>query len=161
MTRLVPYPLQSALLTILWMVMTRFSLGHLLLGGALAVLAGLAMTALHPERATPRNWRVVPRLLRILFVDIIRSNLRVAHLLLTERRGTRQGAFLEVPLHLRSPTALAVLAVILTATPGTAWIEYSHDSQSLILHVFDGAERDHYLSVIRDIYEPLLMEIFE
>ena len=67
MTRLVPYPVQSGLLTLLWMVMTRFSLGHLLLGGALALLAGWAMSSLHPERATPRNWRVVPRLIATLF----------------------------------------------------------------------------------------------
>ena len=56
---------------------------------------------------------------------------------------------------------LAVLSIILTATPGTAWIEYSHDRQTLVLHVFDGAETDHYLHVIRDVYEPMLQEIFE
>lgn len=161
MNRLVPYPVQSALLTILWMVMTRFSLGHLILGGALALLAGWAMSALHPERATPRNWRVVPRLIWTLFWDIIRSNARVTRLLVTEGRNGRRSTFLEVPLRLTSPTGLAVLAIILTATPGTAWVEYSHDRRSLLLHVFDGAETDHYLSVIRDVYEPMLQEIFE
>ncbi|WP_330448642.1 Na+/H+ antiporter subunit E [Paracoccus marcusii] len=54
-----------------------------------------------------------------------------------------------------------MLSIILTATPGTAWIEYSHDRQTLVLHVFDGAETDHYLHVIRDVYEPMLQEIFE
>ncbi|WP_330451176.1 hypothetical protein FLP41_16340 [Paracoccus marcusii] len=42
------------------------------------------MSSLHPERATPRNWRVVPRLIATLFGDIVRSNIRVARLILTE-----------------------------------------------------------------------------
>ena len=81
---------------------------------ALALLAGWAMSSLHPERATPRNWRVVPRLIATLFGDIVRSNIRVARLILTQGRSGRRSAFLEVPLQLRSPTGLAVLSIILT-----------------------------------------------
>lgn len=162
MTRFLPHPILSLLLVLMWMMLTRFSLGHLLLGGSLALFAGWTMAAVHPETPVLRNWRVIPRLFWTLFRDIIRSNIAVSRLILTEGwRSDRRSSFLEVPLKLRSPTALAVLAIILTATPGTAWIQYVSKSGTLVLHVFDGAESDRYLTVIRDVYEPMLQEIFE
>lgn len=162
MTRFLPHPILSLLLVLMWMVLTRFSLGHFLLGGALALFAGWTMAALHPETPALRNWRVIPRLFGTLFRDIIRSNIAVTRLILTEGwRSNRRSSFIEVPLKLRSPTGLAVLAIILTATPGTAWIEYVSGTGTLVLHIFDGAESERYISVIRDIYEPMLQEIFE
>lgn len=162
MTRFVPHPLLSLLLVIMWMTLTSFSVGQFLLGGMIALFAGWTMAALHPETPTLRNWRVLPRLIRTLFFDIIRSNIAVTRLILTEGWGSRRrSSFLEVPLVLQSPTGLAVLAIILTATPGTAWIEYVSKTGMLVLHVFDGAESEHYVSVIRDVYEPMLQEIFE
>lgn len=160
--RLIPHPLLSLLLLLMWMVLTRFSAGHFLLGGGLALFAGWTMHALHPGTPSLRRPGVILRLMATLFLDIIRSNIAVTRLLLTEGRGSaRRSCFLIVPLELRSPSGLAVLAVILTATPGTAWVEYVSDSGTLILHVFDGAERDHYLHVINKVYAPMLAEIFE
>lgn len=160
--RLIPHPVLSLLLVLMWMVLTGFSLGHFLLGGALALFAGWTMHALQPKTGRPRRPRVIARLAVTLFFDIIRSNIAVTRLILTEGRAPRrQSCFLIIPLGLRSPSGLAILAVILTATPGTAWVEYVSDSGTLILHVFDGAERDHYLHVINQIYAPMLQEIFE
>lgn len=162
MRRILPHPVLSVALVLLWMTLTRFSLGHLLLGSALALIAGRAMAALHPERPGLRNWRLLPRLAMTLLVDIIRSNIAVVRLLLKEGRGSgRKSAFIQVPLKLRSQTALAVLAIIVTATPGTAWIEYVSDSGMLIIHIFDETEAEHYGRVIRETYEPILQEIFE
>ena len=71
-------------------------------------------------------------------LDIIRSNIAVARLILTGgREGQRRSEFIEIPLDLRSQGALAILAIILTATPGTAWLEYKPATGTLLLHVFD------------------------
>lgn len=161
MGRFLPHPLLSLCMVLMWMVLTRFSTGHLLLGTAIGLFTGWTMTALHPEKPMMHNLRIVPRLAAVLFVDIIRSNIAVARLIVAGRGSTRRSSFVEVPLKLRSPTGLAVLAVILTATPGTAWIEYNAGSGTLILHVFDGAESERYTAVIRNVYEPMLQEIFE
>lgn len=160
-SRLVPHPLLSLLLLLMWLVLTGFSLGHVVLGGGIALLAGWAMAALQPERPRLRNWRLIPRLFWTLFVDIIRSNIAVTRLILSEGRNNRQSAFLEIQLALTGQPALAILAIILTATPGTAWVEYVSETGTLTLHIFDGSEADHYVRVIRQIYEPMLQEIFE
>ena len=57
-------------------------------------------------------------------------------------------------------TALATLAIIVTSTPGTAWIDLDPDDNHLLLHVFDLKDEDDWAHTIKTRYEPLLMEIF-
>ena len=76
------------------------------------------------------------------------------------RHGARRSAFVPIALRLRDPVPLALLAAIVTATPGTAWLEYDPSSGMLLLHVFDMIDEDEWRSLIRDRYEALLMEAF-
>src|SRR5690606_10106302 len=123
MTRLLPHPLLSLALLLMWLLLTRFSPGHLILGSATGVLAGLAFTRIEPVAPRIRAFRPLLRLMGIVSVDIVRSNWDVARLILTNgRSGERRSAFVDIPLRLRDPVALALLAMIVTATPGTAWI---------------------------------------
>lgn len=161
MTRLIPHPVLSAALILIWLMLTRFSLGYLILGTALSLIAGWAMSALHPDTPRVRRWDLIPRLMVTLVGDILRSNIAVTRLLLTEGRNGRKSAFIQVPLKVTDPTALAGLAMILTATPGTAWVEYGTETGILTLHIFDASEAGFYHDVISNTYEPLLMEIFE
>lgn len=162
MSRLVPYPLGSLLLVLMWLMLTRFSLGHLVLGTGIALVAGRAMAALQPSRPRLRRWQVMPKLFFTVFFDIIRSNIAVAWLILTSgRHGKRKSGFVLIPLRLRDPSALAILAAILTATPGTAWLDYDSDSGILTLHVFDLLDEEEWITIVRDRYEAMLMEIFE
>lgn len=161
MTRLLPHPLLSALLALLWMMLTDVSLGHLVLGSAIAVLAGLALARIEPDAVRVVSWRAVFRLLAVVMADILRSNWEVARLLLTNgRKGSRRSGFVVIPLRLRAPVPLAMLAVILTATPGTAWLDYDEKAGTLLLHVFDLTDEEEWRVLIRDRYEALLMEAF-
>lgn len=161
MTRLLPHPLLSAALLLMWMLLTRFSLGHALLGGLIAVIAGLALSRIEPQAPRIRSWPALLRLVGIVSVDIVRSNWAVARLMLTNgRHGARTSAFVVVPLRLRDPVPLALLAVILTATPGTAWLEHDREAGTLLLHVFDMIDEEEWRTLIRDRYEALLMEAF-
>ena len=161
MTRILPHPLMSAALVLVWLLLTRFSLGHLILGSAIAVIAGLALARIEPEAPRIRSWPALFRLLGIVTGDIVRSNIAVARLMLTNgRHGARRSAFVVIPLRLRDPVPLALLAVILTATPGTAWLEHDREAGTLLLHVFDMIDEEEWRTVIRDRYEALLMEAF-
>jgi multicomponent K+:H+ antiporter subunit E len=161
MTRMVPHPLLSLALLAMWLLLNGPSLGHALLGGAIALVAGWALSALEPERLRLRRPGAMLRLAGIVGLDIIRSNIAVAGLILTgDRRGRRRSGFVKVQLRLRDPAALAVLSIIVTATPGTAWLEYDPETGILLLHVFDLVSEEAWQNLIRDRYEALLLEVF-
>lgn len=161
MSRVLPYPLLAAALLLMWMLLTSFSLGQFLLGTAVCVVASRAMAALQPSKPRLRRWQLIPRLLGIVTLDILRSNAAVASIIIQGRRRDRVSGFVTIPLDLRDRTGLAVLACIVTSTPGTAWIEYAPDSGILLIHVLDLLDKDEWVALIKNRYEKQLMEIFE
>ncbi|RCW88770.1 Na+/H+ antiporter subunit E [Paracoccus lutimaris] len=160
--RVIPHPVLSAALVLMWLCLTAFSLGHLLLGTLISLVAGWAVNYLHPPRPRFRRWSAIPQLAGIVLIDIIRSNIAVARILtLGPDHPSYHSGFIELHLRLRDPNAIAVLAIILNGTPGTAWLEYEHQDGRLLLHVLDLRSDADWQSLIRDRYETLLMEIFE
>jgi multicomponent K+:H+ antiporter subunit E len=161
MSRVLPYPILAAVLLLMWMLLTSFSPGQFLLGGVIAIAASRAMAALQPSKPRLRRWQLIPRLAGIVALDILRSNIAVAGIVLRGRRRKHASGFVVIPLDLRDRTGLAVLACIVTSTPGTAWIEYAHDSNVLLIHVLDLVDEEEWVALIKNRYEALLMEIFE
>ena len=162
MTRLLPYPIAAAGLLILWLLLTQaLSRGQLLLG-ILAALGGVWMlSALHPPRARIRRPMMLFRLLFLVLVDIIRSNIAVACIILGFGRLNRRSGFVNIPLDLRDPYGLAMLACIITSTPGTLWVSFDAVSGMLMIHVLDLVDESEWVRTIKDRYERRLMEAFE
>jgi multicomponent K+:H+ antiporter subunit E len=117
------------------------------------------MAALEPTRPRLRRPGAILRFLAIVLYDIVRSNVAVARLVLVG--GPRRQGFVEIDLALRDPTALAVLAIVVTSTPGTAWMDYDAARGRLLLHVFDLRDEEEWREVVNQRYGSLLQEIFE
>ena len=126
--RLIPFPLLTLALLAMWILLTGFSPGHVLFGAAIAVMVSRTMLSLRPERPTLRIGRAAARLAFIVLIDIVRSNIAVAKIILL-RPSERRSHFIEFPTALRSPDALATLAVIITATPGVTGAAVLDDAQ--------------------------------
>ncbi|MGL3819702.1 Na+/H+ antiporter subunit E [Sphingopyxis sp. R3-92] len=160
MRRLVPFPFLTLCLFVMWILLTGFSPGHVLLGGLVAVLVSRAMLALQPEDTGFKPSLAVLRLVGLVSVDIVRSNIAVARIVMFPR-GERKSGFLHLPVDLRNPHALAALAVIITATPGTLWVQHDAGRHVILIHVLDLVDEEQWIQLIKDRYERLLMEIFE
>ena len=93
--------------------------------------------------------------------DSWRSNFAVMRLLLAPGSRKHPPAFVHIPLQLRDPNGLAVLAMIVCITPGTAWAEISRDRSMLLLHVLEADNPQNIIDDIKARYERPLMEIFE
>lgn len=158
MRSLIPHPLLSTLLTLVWLILTRFSLGNLVLGILVALVAGWAMAALEPDRPKLRRLHLVPGLALRIFWDVLRSNITVTRQVLF--RSPRRPGFIEIPLELRDRNALAILAIVITATPGTAWIDLDRVRNVLTLHAFDLDGDADLIDFIKNRYEKPLLEIF-
>ena len=121
MTRLFPHPLISAALVLMWLVLTQFSPGHLVLGTVIGLVAGWAVQHLHPARPRIRRWSAIPRLMALVAWDILQSNISVARVLLLGPNHPKfHSGFVELRLQLRDQNALALLAIIRTGAPKPA-----------------------------------------
>lgn len=161
MSRLFPYPLLIISLVITWLLLTSFSLGQFLLGLLTALVAAWSLAALNPAKPRLRRWYLLPKLFAIVFYDIVRSNIAVATIILHGGKRIGRSRFMTIPLDLRDPIGLACLAIIITSTPGTAWIDYNSTRNVLLLHIFDLVDETGWLNLIKNRYEYLLREIFE
>jgi multicomponent K+:H+ antiporter subunit E len=162
MKKILPAPLLSAALFVLWLLLNRtLGAGHLLLALILALAIPLLTAGLRPVPVRIRRPGVALRLLLTVAADSMRSNIAVIRLLL--RPGSRRHApgFVQVALELRDPNGLAVLAMIVCLTPGTAWAELSLDRATLLLHALEVDDARAMAAQIKTRYERPLMEIFE
>ena len=160
MKRLVPFPLLALALLAMWILLTGFSPGHVLLGALVALIVSRTMLSLKVKPPRVRvGWAMV-RLAAIVLADIVRSNIAVARVILSNPPN-RHSDFIEMPTELRSPYALATLAVILTATPGSLWVQHDANRHVILIHILDLVDEAEWTGQIRERYERLLMEIFE
>ena len=161
MTCLLPYPLARAGLLVLWLLLNQtLSPGHILLGAAVALVGGWALAALEPPKARLRGRAAIFRLAALVFVDIVRSNIAVARIILGLERRRWAAGFVKIPLELRDPYGLGVLACIITSTPGTLWVDFNEASGTLTIHVLDLADEAAWVRTIKGRYERPLLEIF-
>lgn len=161
MSRIFPYPLLIASLVVMWLLLTDFTPGQFIVGCIVSLIAAQGLYRLHPAKPRLRRWDLLPKLIGIVLYDIIRSNIAVVKLIVTNAGKERKSGFLSIPLDLRDPTGLAILAVIITSTPGTAWLDYDSKQGTVLLHVFDLVDDTEWVELIKNRYEHLLLEIFE
>lgn len=160
MTPFLPHPILSGLLVLLWLLLQQSAgLGHLLLGVAIAVAVPLAAHSVIPGTLTPRRPLKLLQLLLVAGADIVRSNITVFWVLVHPRLEPTAG-FIEMELELTNEFGLALLACILTATPGSAWLEYDRQRSTVLIHVFDLIDADAWVATIKTRYESLLLEVF-
>ena len=159
MRRLLPHPVLAAVVLAMWLLLNQsLSLGHILLGSAVAVIAGRGFAALKPEPVRIVSIRPIFRLILVVLIDVVRSNIAVAKVVLFPSK--RIAGFVRLPLDLQSIPGLTILACIITATPGTLWVQFDRASGILLVHVLDLVDEEEWIKLIKSRYEALLLEIF-
>lgn len=163
MRRWLPFPLTAVALAAMWLMLNgSLEPAHLLLGALLGWGGGLLLALLQaPLARVRRRAGVLAALAWLVFSDIVRSNIAVARIALNPRIRGRTAGFLTMPLEVRHPGALAVLAVIITATPGTSWARYDAQKNAITIHVLDLVDEQAWIAQFKDRYERRLKEIFE
>lgn len=150
-------------LALMWVLLNgSASPGQILLGLSIATLMTLGFQAVRPLHPRIRRPLAAVKLFFRVAPDIIRSNWAVGRIVLGLTGGRQiQAGFVEIPLDVRDPHALAVLAAIVTSTPGTVWADLSQDDRVLTLHVLDLRDPQVVRDTIKNRYERLLQEVFE
>lgn len=160
--RILPAPLSSLALFVAWLLLARapgatdLALAVVLSLGVPHLLPGLRMHGMRVRRPL-----VFVRYVFAVCRDVVASNLTVGWG--TLRWGARPPAhaFVVVPLELRDPVGLAVLAMVTTIVPGTVWSELALDRSAILLHVWDVPDEPAFVARFKARYENPLREIFE
>lgn len=156
-----PHPVLSALLLLIWLLLKQsLAPGTILLGALLGIALARMYDLLRPPKVRVRNFHLLGLLFVRVTLDIFRSNLAVAKIILGRNRNLNSG-FVAIPLDLTDRHGLAVLACIITSTPGTIWVSYDSSANTLLIHVLDLADEQVWIDTIKQRYERLLLGIFQ
>ena len=159
---LLPHPLLSATLWVVWLLLVNeFSSGHAVLGALLAWAIPHITTVYWPNRPRIRRPWTVLAYLALVTKDIIVSNVQVAYWVLFRRGDSLRSTFVTVPLELRTGAAITALAGTITLTPGTVSADLSADGRALLVHCLEAPEPADVVAQIKSRYERRLIEIFE
>jgi multicomponent K+:H+ antiporter subunit E len=158
--RWLPYPMLSTLLLVVWLLLNQsVAPGTILLGALLGIALARVSVLLRPPTVRVRNHHLLGLLFLRVMLDIFRSNLAVAKIILRRDRRVHSG-FVAIPLALTDRHGLAVLACIITSTPGTIWVSYDSTANILLIHVLDLVDEQGWIDTIKQRYERILLETF-
>ena len=162
LARIFPHPLLTGLLTLVWLLLVnRYSPNSLLFGLFLGTVIPFITRAYWPDRPKLRNPLKIVEYILIVLWDIAVANFTVARIVLFKPNAARHPAWVSIPMELRSPEAITVLAGTITLTPGTVSADLSAGGHCLLVHCLDAPDPDAVRDEIKDRYERRLMEIFQ
>jgi multicomponent K+:H+ antiporter subunit E len=163
MKRWLPFPILSLGLLALWLILNAtLAPAHVLLGLLVGIAGGKVFARLErPGGSVRLRAGTLIALACEVLLDVVRSNLAVGRIAFAPVTRGRTAGFLAIPLELRHRGGLAILACIVTATPGTSWARYDAGRSILTLHVLDLRDEQAWVRQFKARYERRLLEIFQ
>lgn len=159
--KLLPHPVLSGLLALLWLLLQQsLAPAHLLSGAVLGLLLPRLVAGFLGRAEQPRRWDLALRLLLVVLRDIVLSNIAVALLVLNPWARPRP-AWVTLPLRLRSELGRSLLASIITTTPGTLSCVIDEARGLILVHVLDCADPVALSAEILARYEAPLCAILD
>ena len=158
---LLPHPVLTLLLAIIWtMLQNEVSAGMVVFGIILGIIIPRMTSIWWPDR--PKGFRLGKMVTYSIMVmwDIVVANVQVAWIVLSVPNSKLKPAWIVIPLELREPEAITLLAGTITLTPGTVSADLSAEGRSLLVHVLHTTDPDAEVDVIMNRYQRRLKEIF-
>lgn len=161
MRRLLPHPLLTPVLAIVWLLLVNsVAPGQIVLGLLLGWVIPFFTLRFWPDKVSIRKPFTLLRFIAVILMDIVLANFTVARLILGRPMRLRP-AFVAVPLDLTSDLAISLLANTICLTPGTLSALLSPDRKNLLIHTLDVGDIDALVATIKQRYETPLKEVFE
>lgn len=159
---LLPHPFLTLLLAIVWtLLQNEISSGMVVFGIILGVIIPRMTSIWWPDTPTGFNLGKMMTYSIMVMWDIMVANVEVAWIVLTVPNSKLKPAWIVIPLELRQPEAITLLAGTITLTPGTVSADLSSEGHSLLVHVLHTDDPDAVRDDIKTRYERRLKEIFQ
>lgn len=160
--RIFPHPLLTILLTLAWcLLVNALSAGTVVFGLILGTVIPILTAPYWPDRPALRKPFRMAEYILVVIWDIVLANIEVAMIVLFKRNAEMRSNWVAIPLELRTPEAIAILAGTITLTPGTVSTDLSDEGHALLVHALHAPDPDAVRDTIKARYERRLKEIFE
>ncbi|MBC7179253.1 MAG: Na+/H+ antiporter subunit E [Roseovarius sp.] len=160
--KILPHPFLTLTLIVVWqMLVNKLTFGNLVLGTILGLVIPIITSPYWPNRPRLSSLPRIVEFVLVVLWDICVANVQVAMIILFKANANTKPAWITIPLELRTPEAITVLAGTITMTPGTVSSDLSADGRSLLVHCLDAPDPDAVRDDIKARYERRLKEIFE
>jgi multicomponent K+:H+ antiporter subunit E len=162
MKRLFPHPYLTLTLVVLWfLLVNQWKLGSLVMAIILGTVIPLLTSAWWPDRPRVKRPFGLAAYSLLVMWDVIIANFQVALIVLFMPRAKIQSNWVTIPLDLKSPEAITLLAGTITMTPGTLTADMSACGRALLVHALHAPDPDAVRDDIKSRYEARLKRIFE
>lgn len=153
------YIVWNILLALIWAAATAdISLGSLITGYLIGfVVLWFMRPIVGPTNYFRKVWKFVV-FMGIFAKEMFMSNMRVAYDVITPAIYMRPGV-VAVPLDAKTPVEIAMVANIITLTPGTMSLGVSHDNKVLYVHSMFIGDPDELRREIKEGVERPLLEV--
>jgi len=161
MNRLLPHPLLTLVLAMIWVLLVNeLSAGAVILGLLLGWAIPLFTLSFWPERVAIRHPLTLLRYAGVVLGDIVIANFVVAGRILLGPKHVHP-AFVAIPLELETDLAISLLANTICLTPGTVSAQLSPDRRQLLVHALNTSDPEEVVRTIKQRYEAPLKKVFE
>ena len=160
MRRWLGHPIASFFVLVVWLALhSSLAPLYVVSGLLLAVVIPMLLRRALDDTVRIRRPAVAARLAALVLWDLVSANLAVARRVLGPLGRLKPG-FIEVPLDLAQPDAVALLASIIAITPGTVVADIDEARSRILVHVLDLDDPAQLVAEIKRRYERPLKEIF-
>jgi multicomponent K+:H+ antiporter subunit E len=160
--RILPHPYLTLLLAVVWLLLENtLSFGVFVFGLILGLIIPIVTAAYWPDRPKLKKPRGIAGYMLIVIWDIIVANVVVAWTILFKSNAQLRPTWVCIPLDIKTPEAITMLAGTITLTPGTVSADLSSEGHSLLVHCLDAEDAAAVCEQIKNRYERRLKEIFE
>jgi multicomponent Na+:H+ antiporter subunit E len=137
-------------LTGVWLLLWG-SVSPLAIVSGLLIGAGLLLATPQAPFEIGLRFRPLRVLVLLLFVtvDLVLASLRVTHQVL--RPGRPESAIFEVPMHVRGGLMITMVAIAVSAVPGSTVVEARPEDGILEIHVLDASSPDAERNIRREV----------
>ena len=158
---ILPAPASSAGLALFWLVLVgELSAGQIALAALFGLLVPIVTRRFRAARPPVRRLGPALQLAGVFAYDLVVANLSVAGAVLGGMARLHP-RFTRVPLDIDDPAASALLAALVSLTPGTLSVDLDPATRVLTVHVLLAGDEQALVSQIKTRYEARIREIFQ
>ena len=157
-----PHPALTLILLVTYVLLTdSLGINSWVMGFFIGIVVPILTHPFWPDRPrTPRPFKLLMFMLLVIW-DILVANIKVAFIILFRSNASMRSDWVVIPLDLKTPEAITMLAGTITLTPGTLSADLSDTGRCLLVHALDTADPEQEAKDIKHRYERRLKEIFE